>query len=492
MDFLIRTTPALTAKTTCLVVAVDASLSGDTAQALDKATSGTLSALKNSGDLPEANGICLMLPIIADISAQRVLLVGTGGKAMDEQGFIKFAGAIAATLTKSKAKDALLCIEDVAVTDRDNNWKATQTARLIVEATYQFTQFKSKKPAKQTLKKVTLQLAARKGSEAINKALAKGAAVATGVNEARELGDLPSNICNPTYLANRAKALAKIYPKLIAKIVDEKEMKELGMNSLLSVSAGSDTPAKLIILEYKGGTKRDANKVLVGKGVTFDTGGISLKPGAGMDEMKYDMGGAASVFGVITAAAEMELPINIVMLVGAVENMPSGKATKPGDIVKAMSGTTIEILNTDAEGRLVLCDVLTYAAKYKPEVVIDVATLTGACIMALGSHASGLYSNDDKLGNDLTTAGINAGDRAWQMPLWDEYTAQLKSNFADYANIGSPGGGSVTAACFLSTFTKDYKWAHLDIAGTFWKSGAQKGATGRPVPLLVEYLTSNA
>ncbi len=494
MQFTILTTDALSAKTACLVVTVaDGKITG-TAKAADKALGGLISALKTSGDLPNKPGEALLLPTNltsknSNVPAQRILLVGVSKDALDDQGFIKLTSDLAGQLIKLKVKDAVLCLEDVAVKGRDLAWKAQQAARLHVEASYQFNKFKSDKAPKPALKKVALPVAAGKGQAAIRKALAFGKAVAIGVNEARELGDLPGNICNPAFLASRGRALARTRSGITCKVLDEKQMKELGMGALLSVSAGSDNPGKMVILEYKGGKKTDQPVVLVGKGVTFDSGGISLKPGAAMDEMKYDMGGAATVFGVLNSVAEMKLPINVVGIVGTVENMPSGKATRPGDIVTSMSGQTIEILNTDAEGRLVLCDALTYAGRYKPQVVIDIATLTGACIIALGHHATGVYSNDDKLANSLLSAGVDAGDRGWHMPLWDDYNQQLKSNFADIPNItGGRDAGSVTAACFLSRFTKDYTWAHLDIAGTFWNSGANKGATGRPVPLLVEYL----
>jgi leucyl aminopeptidase len=312
------------------------------------------------------------------------------------------------------------------------------------------------------------------------------------MNTARDLGDLPGNICTPNYLANQAKALGRKHKKLSVSIVEEKKMRELGMGALLSVSAGSDQPAKLIVMEYKGAAKSKKPHVLVGKGITFDTGGISLKPGARMDEMKYDMCGAASVVGTMTTLTELNLPINVVAIIAAAENMPSGGATKPGDVVTSMSGQTIEVLNTDAEGRLVLCDALSYAERFKPQSIIDIATLTGACVVALGKHATGLYSNEDDFAAELLAAGNTVGDRAWHMPLWDDYQNQLDSNFADIGNIGGPEGGSITAACFLSRFTKNMRWAHMDIAGTAWNSGANKGATGRPVALLTQYLITQS
>ena len=312
------------------------------------------------------------------------------------------------------------------------------------------------------------------------------------MNFTRDLGNTPPNICHPTWLAEQAEKLAKDNDVIKTDVLDEKQMQKLGMHSLLSVSAGSAQPAKLIVMEYRGGKAKDKPYVLVGKGITFDTGGISLKPGEGMDEMKYDMGGAAAVFGAMKTIAETKPKINVVAVIAAAENMPSGTATRPGDIVTSMSGQTIEILNTDAEGRLVLCDALTYVKKFDPEVVVDMATLTGACIIALGSHATGLLSNNDTLANELLAAGERAGDRAWRLPLWDEYQSQLDSNFADMQNIGGRPAGTITAACFLSRFTKDYPWAHLDIAGTAWLSGKAKGSTGRPVPMLVDYLMSHA
>ena len=301
-----------------------------------------------------------------------------------------------------------------------------------------------------------------------------------GRNVTRTLGNLPGNICHPTYLADEAKALAKQHAKLTTKVLSEKQMADLGMYSLLSVSQGSDQEAKLICMEFKNGKKGAKPVVLLGKGITFDSGGISLKPGAGMDEMKFDMCGAASIFGVMNAIVELDLPLNIIGMVAAAENMPNGNASRPGDIVTSMSGKTIEILNTDAEGRLVLCDALTYAERYKPEAVVDVATLTGACVIALGHHTTGMLSNNDELAEELLTASKDSADKAWQLPMGEEYTQQLDSNFADMANIGGRPGGTITAACFLAKFAEAYPWAHLDIAGTAWNSGKAKGATGRP------------
>jgi leucyl aminopeptidase len=324
------------------------------------------------------------------------------------------------------------------------------------------------------------------------RALAEGRAMAAGANLARELGNLPANICTPSYLASQARALAAQHPQLHCRVLDEKKMAELKMGALLSVTAGSKEAAKLIVLEYRGGARGARPHVLVGKGITFDSGGISIKPGAGMDEMKFDMCGAASVLGTMRPSPTLKPRLNVVGIVAACENLPSGTATKPGDVVKSMAGITIEVLNTDAEGRLILCDALTYAERFEPQSLIDIATLTGACVVALGKHASGLFSNNDELAAELLAAGKHTHDRAWHMPLWDDYQEQLKSNFADVANIGGPGAGSVTAACFLVALHAKQCWAHLDIAGSAWEQGASKGATGRPVALLTRYLLDRA
>jgi leucyl aminopeptidase len=359
--------------------------------------------------------------------------------------------------------------------------------------TYRFDQFKSKKDTNtRTPKRIQFHSQDEADTTVTHKAIKHGEALAKGMHLTRDLANLPANHCTPTDLAKSAKKLQNQYPGIKTKVLDEAEMKKLGMGSLLAVAAGSAQPAKLIVLEYKGSRRAGAPIALVGKGVTFDTGGISIKPAAAMDEMKFDMSGAASVLGTMTAVAELKLPLHIVGLIPATENMPGGKAVKPGDVVTSYSGQTIEILNTDAEGRLILCDALTYAERYKPQAVIDIATLTGACVIALGAHASGLLSNDDELARALLDAGTEAQDRAWQLPLWDEYQKQLESPFADMANIGGREAGTITAACFLSKFAKKFKWAHLDIAGTAWRSGAKKGSTGRPVPLLFQYLLNVA
>ena len=396
--------------------------------------------------------------------------------------------AVYVGLNGTSAKDALLFSDHLKVTDADENWLLEVTARSLQSCAYRYTETVSKpKPAM----KLTRVVVSTEAKAAAQRALDQGAATGLGVNTARKLADLPGNICTPGYLAQQARKLGRGNSKLSVQILEEKKMRELGMHSLLSVTAGTEEPAKLIVMNYAGGKKGDKPYVLVGKGITFDSGGISLKPGAKMDEMKYDMGGAASVFGTLHAITEMALPLNVIAVVAAAENMPSGKATKPGDVVTSMAGKTIEVLNTDAEGRLVLCDALTYVERFKPAAVIDIATLTGACVVALGAHATGLYANADNLADQLLAAGVESHDRAWRMPLWEEYSKQIKSNFADLANIGGAGAGSVTAACFLKEFATAYDWAHLDIAGTAWDS-APKGATGRPVGLLTRYLMDRA
>jgi leucyl aminopeptidase len=319
----------------------------------------------------------------------------------------------------------------------------------------------------------------------------EGSAIAAGMTLTRDLGNLPANVCTPTYLADTSVKLGREW-KLAVEVLEQKDMEKLGMGSLLSVTRGSREPPKFVILRYSGGGKRERPVVLVGKGITFDTGGISLKPAAEMDEMKFDMCGAASVLGTLRAVAELKLKLNVIGLVPTCENMPGGAATKPGDIVTSLSGQTVEILNTDAEGRLILADALSYAERFEPQAVVDIATLTGACIIALGHVCSGLFASKDDLALELQAAGAESWDRVWRLSLWEDYHEQLKSNFADFANIGGRPAGSVTAACFLSKFTGKYDWAHLDIAGTAWKSGREKGATGRPVPLLTTFLMKRA
>jgi len=461
------------------------------AQLFDQAANHQLSDLITRGDMTGKAGSSLMLHTISDVPAERVLLVGLGEtETFTAKQFLDAVRASFAELHKTNCKNAAFYLTDLEVKERDEAWRIKQTVLLAAESAYRSDQLKSKPADPSKLHKILLG-SAEKPSAAAKAALVQASATAHGVTLAKTLGNLPGNICTPTYLADQAAQLAKKH-KLKVTILEEKDMEKLGMHSLLSVSRGSRQPAKLITLEYRGGDKKQKPIVLVGKGLTFDAGGISLKPGAGMDEMKYDMCGAASVLGTMQAIAEMGLKLNVVGVIPSSENLPDGAAVKPGDIVKNMAGLSIEILNTDAEGRLILCDALTYAARFEPDTVIDIATLTGAIVIALGGVASGLFSNQDSLARELFDAAEYSNDRAWQLPLWDEYQPQLDSNFADMQNIGGREAGSITAACFLSRFTQDYRWAHLDIAGTGWKSGKDKGATGRPVPLLTQYLINRA
>ncbi len=461
------------------------------ASAINAADAQQLEALLKRENFQGKPGQTLLLLNPQGIAAERLLVLGLGMLKEGEvsaDNYRKAVQKIADALRTTPCKELTLALGDVVVQKQTPAWQARQVAEQLSLLDYRADKLKSK-PAEVSLQIKKVTFAATKADiAAVSQGLALGQAIAKGVNLARELGDLPGNICTPTYLANEAKRLGRSHSKLSVNVLEEKQLSELGMGSFLSVAAGSDQPAKLIVLEYKGAGQKQAPVALVGKGITFDTGGISLKPGAAMDEMKYDMCGAASVLGTFQTLIDLALPVNVVGVIAATENMPSGSATKPGDIVTSMSGQTIEILNTDAEGRLVLCDALTYTERFKPKAVVDIATLTGACVIALGNHATGLFSNSDALARSLLAAGEEAADRAWHMPLWDEYQKQLDSNFADMANIGGREAGSVTAACFLSRFAKKFDWAHLDIAGTAWRSGGAKGATGRPVPLLVQFL----
>ncbi|SFV84310.1 Cytosol aminopeptidase PepA [hydrothermal vent metagenome] len=424
-------------------------------------------------------GKLLSLNLVDGFKAKHVIVAGLGDAPITDKNYTKALVAVSAALANTKVKSTM--IQQVEVDGRDQQWVQRTTARVMQNATYQIQKVGADSEEESSIENIAIQSSSDNAHE-----LAQGQAIANGMALTRHLGDLPSNVCTPTYLAQTAQDMAKEFG-LDCEVLEESDMSALGMGSLLSVSKGSIEPPKLISLSYNGNGNAKPI-VLVGKGVTFDSGGISLKPGAGMDEMKYDMCGAASVLGTMHAVAEMKLNVNLTIVVPTVENMPAHNASKPGDVVKSMSGQTIEILNTDAEGRLILCDALTYVERFNPEVVIDTATLTGAVIVALGKHHCGVMANDQALADDLISAGKSAMDTAWQLPLDDEYDELLKSNFADMGNIGGREAGTVTAACFLARYTKDYRWAHLDIAGTAWVSGSKKGATGRPVPLLTQYI----
>ena len=490
-------------KTACIVVGIyeNKKLTAE-AEALNQ--QGGLSNAVKSGDISGKVGSTLVLRNVAGVAAERVVLVGLGvapaGKSsvsINNTTFTKIAHATASCLAALGANDAIITL---AIYSADLNAAIRGLVLALRASAYRSDGLKSKpEPITTGVSKVTLVV--RGGDAADARTYLKNSiALANGIDLTKQLADLPGNICTPAYLANAAKKIVAQFKspsnKLSAEILDKKQCQALKMGSFLSVTNGSDEPPKFIVLKHLGGKPKEAPVVLVGKGITFDSGGISLKAGLGMDEMKYDMGGAASVIGTMRAISELNLKMNVIAVIPSCENMPNGRATKPGDIVTSMSGQTIEILNTDAEGRLILCDALTYAERFKPAAVIDVATLTGACITSLGHHNSGLFTRHDEahdaLANELLTAGIETGDTAWRMPIGEAYNEQLKSNFADMANIGGSAAGSITAACFLERYTKQYTWAHLDIAGTAWKSGSAKGATGRPVALLTTFLINRA
>jgi leucyl aminopeptidase len=463
------------------------------AQAIDAAARGYLRNLIRDGDFAGTLATTLTLFQVPGVAAARVLLVGLGKQnALAEREYINATRAMLKAVCDTGARDALLCLAEVNVGSHDLPWKLRQVPVIAHEVAYRFDELKSKKgKAHSALKQVVLNVARASITPRAGEALKQGDAIGQGMDLTKTLGNLPGNICTPSYLADQARLLAKNH-KLGVKVLEQKDMEKLGMGSLLSVSKGSRQPPKLIVLEYHGGPAKQKPVVLVGKGITFDTGGISLKPGAEMDEMKFDMCGAGSVLGTLKACAVMGLKHNVVGVIPTCENMPDGAASKPGDIVTSMSGQTIEILNTDAEGRLILCDALTYAERFNPAAVIDIATLTGACVIALGHVVSGMFANKQALADELLDAGLASFDRAWQLPLYEEYQDGLQSNFADMANIGGRPGGAITAASFLARYTRKMDWAHLDIAGTAWKSGKEKGATGRPVPLLTHFLMRRA
>jgi leucyl aminopeptidase len=495
MDFVARTGTAATQRTDCAIVGVyEGGRLSQAAQEIDAVAGRFVAGLVKRGDFSGKSGRTLLIPTPAGITAKRLLLVGLGeAGSLDLKAWRNMHASATRTLLRTGARDAFsfLSMEDVAGAEIYR--LARHAAEAAEDAAYRFDEMKSEvEDPPPRLARFTLWIADRKSQAAAEDGFRHGKAIAEGQAIARRLGNLPANVCTPAFLAAEAHKIAAGTSALKVSVLEVAQMKKLGMNALLAVGQGSRQPAKLIVMEWSGGQKKKAPVALVGKAITFDTGGISLKPPLAMDEMKFDMCGGASVLGAMATIARLELPINVVAVVAAAENMPDGLASRPGDIVKTMSGQTVEILNTDAEGRLVLCDALTYVRRYQPVTVIDVATLTGACVIALGHHLSGLMSNDDALARELLRAGADAEDRAWQLPIGKEYDEQLKSNFADFANIAGREGGAVTAACFLARFAKDLNWAHLDVAGTAWKTGADKGATGRPVPLLAQFLLNRA
>jgi leucyl aminopeptidase len=492
MEFTIKSGSPEKQRSACVVVGVfDNRKPSLSAELIDRASNGYISEIIRRGDMEGKLGATLLLHNVRGTLADRVLLVGLG-KERDfrEREFRSAIRAAVRLLNETGSYEAVVYLTEEKVKRREVAWRVEHAVVVAMEAVYRFDQMKSQ-PAdvRRPLRKLTLSVPQRSDLTAGEAAAARGLAIAHGMDLARDLGNLPGNICTPAHLAERAQALAQELG-FKCEVFERSKLEELKMGSFLSVTNGSDQPPKFIVLEYFGGPKKQKPLVLVGKGITFDSGGISLKPGADMDQMKFDMCGAASVLGAFRAVAELKAKVNLIGLVPTCENMPNGRATKPGDVVRSMSGQTIEVLNTDAEGRLILCDALTYAERYEPAAVVDIATLTGAMVIALGHVASGLFSNSDSLGRALLNAGEDAFDRAWQLPLWDDYQEALNSNFAYFANIGGRAGGSITAACFLSKFAKKFDWAHLDIAGVAWKEGKEKGATGRPVPLLTTWVLS--
>ncbi len=494
MDFATELLSSRRLRTECAVIGVyeHSPLTG-VAATLDEALDGRLSRIVKHGDFSGRLGDTLLLPDLGG-PIERALLVGMGArKSGSSRHYRRALQAAAQALLKCGATEALMTLACDAYGDIDPYYRARYAAETLLQSHYRIPSLKSgRKPKAPTLTGVRVLAATQTDLTSMKRGLLHGVGIAAGAALSKDLANLPANVCTPTYLGQVAKGLAKEHRRISTRVLAEPELKRLKMGSFLSVTRGSAEPARLIVVEYRGGKAGAAPIALVGKGVTFDTGGISLKDPGAMDEMKFDMTGAASVLGTLKALAVVDAPINAVAIIPACENMPSGRATKPGDIVTSMAGLTIEVLNTDAEGRLILCDALTYSRRFKPAVVIDVATLTGACVIALGAHLSGLMSNDDALANDLLAAGQRAADPCWRMPLGEEYQEQLKSNFADLANIGGREAGAVTAACFLWKFVDGMKWAHLDIAGSAWLGGANKGSTGRPVALLVDYLLARA
>lgn len=479
----------------CIVIgAFEGGELGETARTVDAATGGRLRRLLARGDFPGRHGDTLLLPDLPGVKAQRTLLVGLGAaRGFNRRAWRRACTAALSALARTRVRSVALGIDPPANESLGNYYFGRAVAEITGAALYRTNDQKTgRKPQPPALSSVFAGPVSTAGAAAARRGLAHGAAVAEAQKTQRDLGNLPGNVCTPSYLAQQARQLARRYPSLRVQILDEAAIRRQKMGCLLAVAQGSEQPPRFIVLEHRGGRGTRDPIVLVGKGITFDTGGISLKDPPSMDEMKFDMSGAAAVLASLQLAAELRLPIRVIGLVAAAENMPSGRAIKPGDIVTSASGQTVEILNTDAEGRLVLCDALHYARRFSPSAVIDIATLTGACVIALGAHHTGLMSNDDALAEELLAAGRRTDDRAWRLPLTEEYAEQLKSNFADFANVGGREGGAITAAAFLGKFTQGMKWAHLDIAGTAWQGGAQKGSTGRPVSLLADFLIRRA
>ncbi len=489
MKFSVTEQAAIEHPTPCLIIGVqdDTRLKG-AAAAVNKASKGRLAKLIKSGDIATRAGQLFLWTEVPGVAAERVLVVGCGKAERFSASILQTVTAAAIRFLGGRnVRSATCALPELSLVGMNLARKTRHCALACAHGVYRYGATVSRSKPQSVVSRVNFF-----GDKTLRPALAQATAIAQGVLRARELGNLPPNLCTPTYLAQECRALATKNKSCKVRVLSQKELENLGMGCLLGVSQGSAQPPKFIELSYQGAAKSSPPVVLIGKGITFDTGGISLKAGKGMDEMKYDMCGAASVIGAFAACAALKLKINLITLVPAVENMPGGKAYRPGDVLTSMSGQTVEVLNTDAEGRLILCDAMSYAERFKPQAVVDVATLTGACVVALGKHASGLMSQDDQLANQLLDAGNDVHDRAWRLPIWDDYQNQLDTPYADMANIGGPSAGAITAGCFLSRFADAYPWAHLDIAGTAWDGGTKTGASGRPVGLLTQFLIDRA
>ncbi|WP_026375973.1 leucyl aminopeptidase [Aestuariibacter salexigens] len=495
MEFSVKSGSPEKQRSACIVVGVfEPRRLTAVAEQLDDISGGYISNLLRRGDLEGKAGQMLLLHHVPNVLSERVLLVGCGKeRELDERQYKQIISKTIKTLNETGSMEAVCFLTELHVKGRDTYWKVRQAVESTQDSLYTFLKLKTKRgEPRRPLRKMVFNVPTRRELSTGEQAIEHGLAVAHGVRVAKDVANMPPNICNPAYLLEQAKELAESHDRITVEAVGEKQMEELGMHSYLAVGRGSHNESIMSIIHYRGADSEQAPIVLVGKGLTFDSGGISLKPGDGMDEMKYDMGGAAGVLGVMNSLAKMNLPLNVIGVLAGCENMPDANAYRPGDILTTMSGQTVEVLNTDAEGRLVLCDALTYVERFEPEAVIDVATLTGACVIALGKYASGVMSTHNPLAHELLNASEQSGDKAWRLPLWDEYQEQIESPFADMANIGGRPAGTITAACFLSRFTKKYNWAHMDIAGTAWVSGKNKGATGRPVPMLSQFLLNRA
>ncbi|NBN44411.1 leucyl aminopeptidase [Proteus vulgaris] len=496
MEFNVKSGSPEKQRSACIIVGVfEPRRLSPIAEQLDKISDGYISALLRRGELEGKVGQSLLLHHVPNVLSERVLLIGCGKeRELDERQYKQIIQKTINTLNETGSMEAVCFLTELHVKGRNNYWKVRQAVETAKDCLYTFDQLKSNKTElRRPLRKMVFNVPTRRELPSGERAIAHGLAIASGIKACKDLANMPPNICNAAYLASQARQLADSSSNVSTRVIGEEQMKELNMNAYLAVGQGSQNESLMSIIEYKGSKDPEARPIiLVGKGLTFDSGGISIKPADGMDEMKYDMCGAATVYGVMRVVAELQLPINVIGVLAGCENMPGGKAYRPGDILTTMSGQTVEVLNTDAEGRLVLCDTLTYVERFEPELVVDIATLTGACMVALGHHYSGLMSNHNPLAHELMNASEQAGDRAWRLPLGDEFYEQIESNFADLANTGGRLGGAITAGCFLARFATKYNWAHLDIAGTAWRSGKAKGATGRPVSLLSQFLLNRA